>query len=142
MSDPSNPAVAAQRPPAFGTLPRQLIQFGIFGLGATAIHYGLMALLITVGLVPLLSSQIGFVAGGTFSYATNRVVTFRSRLPHRTSAPRYLVVAAICWLVNGMGLAVIRDAGAPIWLAQLAATAVVTACSFLLNRVWTFRQRD
>jgi putative flippase GtrA len=65
--------------------------------------------------------------------------TFRSGLPHRTSAPRYVVVAAICWLVNGAGLALLREEGAAVWLSQLAATAAVTACSFLLNRAWTFR---
>jgi putative flippase GtrA len=117
----------------------QMLTFLVFGLGAVAIHYGSMAILILVGVPAVAASQTGFVAGGAFSYATNRSFTFRSSARHRRAIPRFLGVSAICFVVNGVGLALTLRLGAPTWFAQLCATGAVTCCSFLLHRIWTFR---
>ena len=90
------------------------------------------------GASPLIASQAGFVAGGVFSYALNRGFTFRSGTSHRRAAPRYLAASALGWAVNGCALAMFRAVFGGVWLAQLAATAVVAVASFVLQRYFVF----
>jgi putative flippase GtrA len=124
------------------SLLQQMLRFVIFGVGAALVHYSVMALLIATGLSAVLASQVGFVAGGCFSYLTNRTYTFRSRDQHRRLVARFVAVSAFGWAVNGGSLAVLVAAGLPVWLGQVVATGSVACCSFVLHRIWTFRMVD
>jgi len=76
------------------------------------VHYG-VAVAIARGfdVMDVVASRVGFVAGGVWSYALNRRVTFATGVAHRRAAPRFAILAGALWLLNGAGLALLERAG-------------------------------
>lgn len=115
-------------------------RFVVVGAAATALQYAVLIVLVQrAGLQPVPASTIGFVASALFNYAANRAYTFGSDVPHVRGLARFAAVAGSGLLLNGAALAaatsVLRWHYAA---AQLAATALVLGCNFLLHRHWTY----
>ena len=120
---------------------RQSLRFGAVGvintgIGLTAI-YGLMYFF-EVG--PALANAVGYTIGLGVSFALNRVWTFNNNQPVAHVLPKYLLTAAICYLLN-LGVVVASTSSylsVNAYLAQLAGIAVYTACLFSGCRWYVF----
>lgn len=123
------------------SLPRQFATFFVAGLVATAVHMLVLVLLVeAAGTSALAGTCAGALAGALTSYALNRRYTFRSARPHAEALPRFLVVAAGAFVLNGVLMAAILAAADVHYLvAQVATTAVVLVYTFSANRAWSFR---
>lgn len=123
--------------------PQQFVRFAAIGLLGTGAHYLILALLVQAGGPPTLATGIGALAGALLNYRLNYRYTFCSRQAHRCTAPRFLAIAGVGWLLNG-GLfhGLHQGAGWSLWLAQLASTALVLAWNFAGNRFWTFAREN
>ena len=121
-------------------------QFTIFSAvgGVAAIgHYGtLIALSELAGASPVPASLAGFVVGGIISYLLNYRFTFRSTKQHREALTKFLVVAAMGFVLNGAAMWLLTDRVNLHYLpAQLIATGLVLIWTFSCNRIWTFREK-
>jgi putative flippase GtrA len=121
-------------------------QFALFsaaGLFAAIGHYGtLIGLSELAETPPVPASLAGFLVGGIISYALNYRFTFRSTKQHGETLSKFLVVAAIGFLLNGAVMAALTGPGHVHYLlAQLVATGVVLLWTFSCNRYWTFRDK-
>ncbi|MBM3559090.1 MAG: GtrA family protein [Alphaproteobacteria bacterium] len=132
--------IGAQGNPV-ATLRRQFLSFAGVGLVAAVFHYGvLIGLVETRTLEPVGATLCGFIAGGIVSYALNRNLTFCSDRPHRAALPRFLLIAAIGFVMTGALMALLHDRlGLPYVPAQFVVTGAVLLWTFTANRLWTFR---
>jgi len=117
----------------------QFLQHLVTGAAATAAHYAVMWLCLTVYLPPALATSIGFVAGATtrflFSY-------FHIFIPARAVAnalPHFLLALSLQMALNAALLTLFLSAGLPVWPAQLLTTGLLTVFNFLCYKFWVFK---
>src|SRR5258708_11749295 len=136
---PSSVAGPGRRPLA--PLLVQFVKFGIVGVSNTLLTFAIYWLLLKVfGVWYLAASAVGFVAGATNGFMWNRRWTFRGHVGDALTPVRWFVVQG-CGLVANVGLVFVfvHDAGTDKLVGQACATGIVTVCTFLANRAWTFR---
>ena len=114
--------------------------FVCVGLVCTAVQYVLLVWLVwQFGMPGTLASAIGFACSALLNYALNRRFSFASDRPHGEALPRFMVVAATGLALNTAVFWGVQAAfGSHILLSQVAATAVVLVCNFLLNQRCAF----
>ncbi len=114
------------------------------GIGAlaTLAHYAALVVLVEVaGWPPPWASAAGAVIGAQVAYVGNRVYTFADRGPVLASWWRFQGTAVLGALV-GMGLVAVGERiGVHYLAAQVVATALNLALTYLINRAWTFAAR-
>lgn len=120
---------------------RQFLTFAAVGVAAAVVHYGILILLVELaGVLPVIATLWGFLAGAAVSYVLNRRYTFRSDRPHRAAAPRFLAVSTGGFVLNGLVMLLLNEYwGVPYLIAQVIATLIVLFWNFSANRWWTFR---
>lgn len=125
----------------WGRLARQAGRFAGVGFIAALGHYGtLIGLVEGVGVRPVPATLAGFVVGGIVSYVLNRRHTFASERPHHEATWRFVLVAAVGFVLTGLLMHLCVDRlGAPYIPAQLVITGVVLVWTFIANKLWTFR---
>jgi len=122
---------------------QQFFSFAGVGLVGTAVHYSALFLLVNFTAVEIIiASSLGFVLGALVNYYLNYYFVFRSQSYHRHTLPKFMAVAAVGFLLNGvlMWLTILQ------WqwhylLGQLVATGGVLIWNFLGNHMWTFGDR-
>lgn len=121
---------------------RRLTLFLLVGGLATALHY-LLILIFTLGLGwPLLhASGVGFLLSALANYGFNARLTFQSRESHFTTLPRFAVTAGAGLAINHLSLGVLTFSGLHPAPSQVLTTVCVTLWNYLINGIWTFRQR-
>lgn len=121
-------------------LTRQFSTFSFVGVIGTAVHYGVMALLVEVFSVhPVPGTVAGFATSAIVSYRLNYRLTFASRAEHRRTLPRFLIVGTIGVALNALLVGIFTELLHLHWLAaQVIATLVVLCWNFAANRIWTF----
>jgi putative flippase GtrA len=120
------------------TISWKLSSYAAIGIGATAVHYLIMAVLVYSEWVPVFASSVGAVAGAFVAYLANRRWTFS--VNHTTSRMvRFMTVALLGLVMNAVMLMIFQ-----IWftesvvIAQLVTTLCVFVCTFFINLVWSF----
>lgn len=114
--------------------------YALIGLLATAVHYLVLVMLVeAAGIDAGSAAGIGAACGTLVAYAGNRRYTFASDAPHARALPRFLAVAA-SGVVTSVALVRAGTAwlGLPYLLPQAAATALVFAAGYAVNRRWSF----
>lgn len=122
---------------------RSGLTFLVVGGLATAVHYALAALLVSFADVKLVTaSAIGFAVSAIANYLLNASLTFRSAQSHRTTAPRFMVVACTGLLINSLLLSTLVFAGIRPLIAQPLTTIGVMIWNYIINGLWTFKARE
>lgn len=118
----------------------QFVKFaGVGAIGTTAHYLVLVALMELVGTHAVIASSAGALAGALVNYILNYRYTFRSSKRHSEALTKFLVIAGIGFLLNGllMGLFTGR-LSLHYFIAQIATTLAVLVWNFVGNRAWTF----
>jgi putative flippase GtrA len=119
---------------------QRFVRYTLVGALATAVHYGLLALVVELLHWPAwLGSGLGAVVGAQVAFFGNRAFTFAHE---GDIAPAWVKFQGTAMLGALLGMAIV-GAGVSVGLHYLAAQVVATLASLLLtfaiNRAWTFR---
>lgn len=122
-------------------LSRQFVLFAMIGALATCAHIAFLVYLVEIcAWHALPASCVGAVVGALVSYWMNYHLTFRSMRPHQVALPRFLLVAAGAFVLNGAILAVLlQSLGLHYLLAQVLTTLTILVLTFSASRFWSFR---
>ena len=117
-------------------------RYSTVGGAATAVHWGVLALLVErVGIRSDIAAAAGAACGALAAYAGNRRFTFADAPSHAMALPRFLVVAALSMILSAATVWLLSTvAGAHYLFAQAIATALTLSCGYALNRRWSFGQ--
>lgn len=117
----------------------RLLRFGVTGMIATGIHVLVAVTLIAwLRTPPYIANPIAFVAATAFSYATNTVWSFASRMSRRT-LHRYVCVAVFGLLATTAIAAAAEAASLDYRIGIALVIALVTPTTFVLHSAWTYR---
>jgi putative flippase GtrA len=126
----------------------QVARFAVIGLGSTAVHLGLLAVL-TGPLGAQVANLVGLVVSTVANTAANRAWTFQIRGTEQMARQHLqaLVVFAITWACSSLALELLAVAWPQASTVTTvvvvgAANAVSTVARFTAMRSWIFRIRD
>ena len=89
----------------------------------------------------VLASQLGAVCGALANYILNRRINYRTEASHRSTGPKFFLVAAIGFAINGfLMIILVQLLRWNYLLAQVATTALVLLWNFAANHFWTFAE--
>jgi putative flippase GtrA len=118
---------------------RPLARFGITGALATGIHVVVAATLIArLGVLPYVANAAAFLTATGFSYASNTLWSFSSRVSRQTLW-RYAGVSAFGCLATTAIAAAAEWARWDYRIGILLVIAIVTPLTFTLHSLWTYR---
>lgn len=122
------------------TLPFEMVKQLGASIAGTAVHFGLLSIL--VGLFhapPVWASTGGAAAGALVIYLMSYFMTFRSTKEHSACLSKFFLVAAFGALVNGSVLsAAMSQMHWSLLPAQMLASGIQFSICFGINRMWTF----
>lgn len=121
----------------------QLAKFGVVGILAFAIDYGVLMLLSQVfGMDPVIASGISFCVSLVFNY----LASMRYVFAHRANMSRgcefvlFLVLSAIGFSINevimSVGVGMFGSSAFAVTCVKVTATAIVTIWNFVSRKKW------
>lgn len=117
-----------------------MVKYGIVGVANVAIDFALYALLVSLGVWYPLAKILSVIVATGNGYTLNRLWTFRAGAHRNVLLTRYVTVQAGCLVANLTLLALLIEVGGLGKVtAQAIALPVIALCSFLAQRMWTFR---
>jgi len=123
------------------SLKRQGSYFLFVGGVATALQYLILIMLVElIGLDAVTSSSIGFGVSSLLNYYLNYHVTFKSKAPHHLALPKFLIVASVGLVLNGLFMFLFSEnLSIHYFISQLLSTGFVLLWNFTVNKIWTFK---
>lgn len=124
-------------------LVQQFLKFGVVGVVAFAIDYGILMLLSQgLGMNTLLSAAISFTLSLIFNYVASMryVFTHRADISRRREFVVFVILSAIGLIINELcmwgGTALLGEGALEVTLTKLFATAVVMVWNFFSRKRW------
>ncbi|WP_415927908.1 GtrA family protein [Slackia piriformis] len=118
----------------------QLMKFGVVGVIAFVIDYGLLALLTELfGINYLVSATISFTASVVFNYVASMryVFTHKEGMSRRREFVIFVVLSVIGLLINnGCMWAGVELLGVHYLLTKIVATAIVMIWNFVTRKIF------
>ncbi len=118
-------------------------KFAIVGVANTLLDMGVFWLLsVLLGINPYISQVISYSCGMLNSYIFNRSWTFRSQAKFFSPALLRFIILNLIMLGISTGLLfVLLDILAvPKMIAKVGATIITLVISFVVNRLWVFKE--
>ena len=122
---------------------RQFLKFGVVGVVAFAIDYGILMLLSQgLGMDPTLSAAISFTLSLIFNYLASMryVFTHRADISRRREFVVFGILSAIGLIINELcmwgGTTLLGKGALEVTLTKLFATAVVMVWNFFSRKRW------
>lgn len=117
------------------------LKFAAVGALGTALHYGVLIFLVTaLERSPATGAMTGATFGAAFNYWLNHRYVFHSDRPHRESLPRFIIMAVIGIVLNGVIVKTLTVANINYLVSQVSATLIILVLNFFLSKLWIFRQ--
>lgn len=118
----------------------ELARFGIVGIGAMATHWCVVALLVPLGIPPLIANVIGFCVAFNVSFFGHHHWTFASADQQKNTFKRFLGVALLGFITNEVTYALLlKLTHLDFRVALLIVLIAVSGMTYLLSRFWAFR---
>lgn len=118
----------------------RIVRFGVVGIAATAVYAS--STFVAVGILhlsPVRSSIIGQLVATGVSYFGHTLYSFGLKLDHRTYFWRFLLIAAITFIVNGAVTWLMAEALGLSYRATIAiVTILIPIVNYVCNRFWVF----
>jgi len=120
----------------------RFVRFAGVGVIGTGAHYlVLIALVQLLHTNAVLASNFGALIGALVNYILNYHFTFQSTKRHREALSKFLVVATVALILNGMLMYWLNGRlGLYYLLAQIITTLLVLLWTFFANHLWSFRE--
>jgi len=117
----------------------QFLQHLLTGAVATAAHYIVMWVALSVQLLPALATTIGFVAGATTRFLFSYFHIFEPEKDVKSAVPHFILALALQMVVNTGLLMLFLSVSLPVWPAQVLTTGMLTAFNFMAYKFWVFK---
>ena len=120
---------------------RELFWFGVIGISALLVHFLLVsALLVPLGMAPLLANVLAYLLAFQVSYWGHRLKTFDAgHLPHSQTLPRFFAVASLSFLLNeALYFLLLHYTPLDYRVALLMVLFCVAVVTFVCSRAWVF----
>lgn len=120
---------------------KNFILYCLVGVINTLIGFGVIFLLIFLGILPEVANLLGYCVGIICSFFLNNAITFsQTRVEKKRGLPKFILSMGVAYLVNLIVLSVsYRFFGINIYFAQIFAGASYTLCGFLMSKIFVWK---
>lgn len=120
----------------------QIFRFGVVGLSAAMIHFGVVVFLVqTWSLPPLVANIVGFAVSFPVSYCGHRLWTFNDTSSlHRLAVPKLLLVQVLNFAANETLYYILLSLNLPYPLALLIVLVILPIFTFIASKAWVFQE--
>lgn len=120
----------------------QIMRFGIVGLSAAAVHFGMVVALVQTWLIlPLVANIFGFAIAFQISYWGHRLWTFAGSGPaHRIAIPKLFFVQLLNFAANETLFYIFLSLSVPYPLALFIVLTVLPFFTFMASKLWVFAE--
>lgn len=118
----------------------RFMRFCLIGVGASAVHFSVVSLLVPLGSHPLIANVAGFGMAFPASFSGHHLWSFPARRRNKLRASgRFFCVAIGGFLLNESSYwALLRFTEIDYRVSLVIVLAGVAVCTFLLARHWAF----
>ena len=121
----------------------QFLKFIALGVMNTAVSLIVIYVLIKIGLNYRLSNFIGYIAGLINSFIFNKVWVFKTKKNLIKEGLTFIIVFALCYGVQYlMLLLMVERYDINKYVSQFLSMGIYTFLNFILNRIFTFKNRN
>lgn len=118
----------------------QLARFGVVGIAAMSVHWCVVAILVPLGLAPLIANVIAFCVAFNVSFFGHHHWTFASTAKQQSTLKRFLGVAVLGFAANEAMYSLLLKFTALDYRVALGIVLVAVAgMTYVLSRFWAFR---
>ena len=112
----------------------------LVGVINTIVGYGIIFLLMYIGVLPEVSNIIGYTVGISVSYLLNKTYTFKSKTHPKKEFPKFVFSLLIAYGLNFLTLILcIRAFNINPYISQILSGGVYTVSGFLFSKYFAFR---
>ena len=120
----------------------ELMRFGAVGIAAMATHWCMVALLVPLGVTPLLANAIAFCIAFNVSFFGHHHWTFASIDSRQVTVRRFAGVALLGFVINEILYGfLLKYTPLDYRLALAIVLVAVAGLTYLLSRCWAFRRQ-
>lgn len=120
----------------------ELVRFGVVGIAAMITHWCVVALLVPLGITPLLANVIGFCVAFNVSFFGHHHWTFASADNQTATFKRFAGVAILGFITNeSMYALLLKLTPLDYRIALIIVLVAVAGMTYLLSRFWAFRSQ-
>jgi len=122
--------------------PKELIRYAIVGVATNVFGFLLYVLFTELGISPVMTISIFYPIHIGTAFYLNKKWSFRHEGRISTSAVRFLMAYAGCYVLNVAMLKFFNDyLGYSHLIVQAAAVVIIALLLFLAQKLWVFRVR-
>lgn len=120
-------------------LENQTVRFLSAGSMTAFLYFGLIYVLLTLGMPSWLSALVAYLAAFSVGYVAHKFFTFQSVASHSTSLPRYALLQISCAAIATVSAGAAERFGLtqPL-IISLISTVVLGTVSYLASSKWVF----
>lgn len=116
------------------------IRYIIIGVINTLFGFGLIFILIYLGLVAEISNLIGYAISFLLSFYLNKKFNFQSRGNTKKELLKFISAMLIAYVANLIVMSTTyRLCGLNVYISQIAGGVVYVLCGFSLSKAWVFK---
>jgi len=120
----------------------ELARFGVVGIAAMATHWCVVAILVPLGMTPLIANVIGFCIAFNVSFFGHHHWTFASSDNQQDTFKRFAGVAILGFISNeALYALLLKFTQLDYRVALIIVLIAVAGMTYLLSRLWAFRAR-
>lgn len=117
----------------------QFVQHLLTGVLATAAHFIVMWVALSVQLLPALATTIGFIAGATTRFLFSYFYVFEPENAVVYALPHFFLALALQMAINAGLLTLLLSTNFPVWPSQVLITGMLTVINFMAHKYWVFK---
>lgn len=84
-------------------------------------------------------STINWTAGVIFAYFTNRKFVFKSSMPMRREAPKFVLSRVSTWILDIAAMQVLTALGINLVAASVISAVLVTVANYVFSKLFVFK---
>ncbi|MCM1330508.1 MAG: GtrA family protein [Ruminococcus sp.] len=120
---------------------RNLILYGMFGVIAAGIDYGVFFILVYTGAVdvPEIAGVIGNVCGFIFTFLTNTFLNFKKKNAFFRRFLSYFIICACGWGLSALLMNIFKES-VNVYILKIGIMIVVMFFQYFMNKYITYRK--
>jgi len=118
----------------------QFVKYNLVGIVNTLVGISIIFILMATGVSATTSNIIGYTIGMFISYSLNSQYTFGTKANSKMVMAKFFMVLAFAYILNFITLHWLLTFINP-YISQLGSAAVYTLSSFVLMKVFIFKDR-
>lgn len=118
----------------------KFIRYLIIGAFNTIIGYGIIFILMALGVMPEIANIIGYIFGIIVSYILNKIYTFKTKTKSKKEFIRFVMCMICSYLINFIALIVLyRYFDVDKYIATIISSIFYTLSGYIFSKYFAFK---